>query len=222
MKAYLAIGARLRAAREEHDLTLKALADSMGVTSSLLSQIETDKVQPSLNTLYQLATRLDLSVDEILGLGPGKPAHQEPAAVVQRQSDNPSLEMSGGVRWERLAGSPSLGLEPLLVTYPPGAASSADGRMVSTAGLEFGLLLSGQLTLRVGFETHELEAGDSVFFERARPHVYSNDGNLEARGVWFVVRGRTAPAESIGDSGDPTQINSLIDVLRALDTNEDW
>jgi transcriptional regulator with XRE-family HTH domain len=222
VKAYLAIGARLRAAREERDLTLKALADSMGVTSSLLSQIETDKVQPSLNTLYQLATRLDLSVDEILGLGPGKPAHPEPAAVVQRQSDNPSLEMSGGVRWERLAGSPSLGLEPLLVTYPPGAASSADGRMVTTAGLEFGLLLSGRLTLRVGFETHVLEAGDSVFFERARPHVYSNDGNLEARGVWFVVRGRTAPAESTGDSGDPTQINSLIDVLRALDTNEDW
>jgi transcriptional regulator with XRE-family HTH domain len=222
VKAYLAIGARLRAAREERDLTLKALADSMGVTSSLLSQIETDKVQPSLNTLYQLATRLDLSVDEILGLRPGKPAHPEPAAVVQRQSDNPSLEMSGGVRWERLAGSPSLGLEPLLVTYPPGAASSADGRMVTTAGLEFGLLLSGRLTLRVGFETHVLEAGDSVFFERARPHVYSNDGNLEARGVWFVVRGRTAPAESTGDSGDPTQINSLIDVLRALDTNEDW
>lgn len=222
MKAYLAIGARLRAAREERDLTLKALADSMGVTSSLLSQIETDKVQPSLNTLYQLATRLDLSVDEILGLAPGTRAHEDPAAVVQHESDNPSLEMSGGVRWERLAGRPSLGMEPLQVTYPPGTASSADGKMVATAGLEFGVLLSGKLTLRVGFETHQLEAGDSVFFDRARPHVYSNDGTVEARGVWFVVRGRTALAEPTGNSGDPTQINSLIDVLRALDANEDW
>ena len=219
MKAHSAIGAFLRSAREERGLTLKALADSMGVTSSLLSQIETDKVQPSLNTLYQLATRLQFSVDELLGLDSGKPAREDPAVLIQRDADNPSLTMSGGVRWERLACEPGMGIEPLRVTFPPGSSSSADGGMLATTGLEFGILLSGRLTLRIGFEMHQLEAGDSLFFNRTRPHVYVNEGDSEARGVWFVVAGRTATLET---TSDPMQVSSLVDVLRVLHSNEDW
>lgn len=223
MKAHSAIGAHLRAAREARGLTLKALADSMGVTSSLLSQIETDKVQPSLNTLYQLATRLELSVDEVLGLSTRKPIREDPAVFIQRASDNPVLEMSGGVRWERLASMPGLGLEPLHVTYPRGAASSADGGMLATTGLEFGILLTGQLTLHIGFESHQLDPGDSVFFDRARPHVYVNEGDSETQGIWFVIRSRTAlPTGSAQLDEDAPRISSLIDVLRVLDTNEDW
>lgn len=222
MKAHSAIGARLRAAREERGLTMKALADSMGVTSSLLSQIEMDKVQPSLNTLYQLATRLDLSVDALLGLSTDNAARPHPTVVVQHGPDNPSLVMSGGVRWERLACREGLGLEPLQVTYPPGAASSADQGMLASTGLEFGVLLSGSLTLRIGFETHQLDAGDSVFFDRARPHLYINEGETEARGFWFVVGSRTAlPVDSAGGPVD-SQLGSLLDVLRVLDAHEDW
>ncbi|MGP3970617.1 helix-turn-helix domain-containing protein [Streptomyces sp. 6N223] len=223
MKAHAAIGARLRAAREERGLTLKALADSMGVTSSLLSQIETDKVQPSLNTLYQLATRLDLSVDDLLGLSSGKPTAADPAVVIQHASENPSLEMSGGVRWERLASRSGLGLEPLRVTYPPGAASSADQEMLATTGFEFGVVLSGKLTLSIGFETHVLGAGDSVFFDRTRPHVYINESDAEAGGVWFVIRSLSSiTTDSPRGAHDATQISSLIDVLRVLDASDDW
>ena len=226
MKAHSAIGARLRSAREERGLTLKALADSMGVTSSLLSQIEMDKVQPSLNTLYQLATRLDLSVDALLGLNPQNAARPHSTVVVQHGSDNPSLVMSGGVRWERLACRGGLGVEPLQVTYPPGTASSADQGMLASTGLEFGVLLSGALTLRVGFETYQLNAGDSVFFDRARPHLYLNEGETEARGFWFVVGSRIAlPVDSDREpAAGPvdSQLGSLLDVLRVLDAHEDW
>ena len=131
--------------------------------------------------------------------------------------------MSGGVQWERLAYKPGMGLEPLRVTFPPGSSSSADGDMLATTGLEFGILLSGRLTLRIGFEIHHLEAGDSLFFDRARPHVYVNEGASEARGVWFVVGSRTATPESTTKpAADPVQISSLVDVLRVLDGNEDW
>lgn len=223
MKAHSAIGARLRAAREERGLTLKALADSMGVTSSLLSQIEMDKVQPSLNTLYQLATNLDLSVDALLGLSTDNAVRPHRTVVVQHESDNPSLVMSGGVRWERLACRAGLDLEPLQVTYPPRAASSADQGMLASTGLEFGVLVSGSLTLRIGFETHQLEAGDSVFFDRARPHVYINEGETEARGFWFVVGSRTAvPVDTARGADESQQLGSLLDVLRVLDAHEDW
>lgn len=219
MKGHAAIGARLRAAREAHGMTLRTLADSMGVTSSLLSQIETDKVLPSLNTLYQLATRLDLSVDELLGIGARNAPQDEPAVVVQRQADNPSIVMAGGVRWERLARRPDLGLEPLRITYGPGTASSLDRALVAAPGLEFGIILSGTLTLRIGFESHVLETGDSVFFDRSRPHVYVNDSDQDADGIWLVLH---AAANSPTPTVNSTQIGSLADVLRVLDSHEDW
>ncbi len=219
VKAHAAIGARLRAAREAHGMTLRTLADSMGVTSSLLSQIETDKVLPSLNTLYQLATQLDLSVDELLGIGERRTPQDKPAVVVQRQADNPSLVMAGGVRWERLARRPDLGLEPLHITYGPGTANSLDKAMVTAPGLEFGIILSGTLTLKVGFETLVLATGDSVFFDRSRPHVYINDSDQEADGIWLVLHAAANAPTSVDSS---TQTGSLADVLRVLDSHDDW
>ena len=110
-KANPRLGAQLRAAREAAGLTLKTLAESMGVTPSLLSQIETDKVQPSLNTLYQLVNRLNLSMDALLGVGggdgsglPGGRGASRP--TVQRAGENPSLVLETGITWERLAGCP--------------------------------------------------------------------------------------------------------------------
>lgn len=225
-----AIGARIRAAREGHGLTLKALADSMGVTPSLLSQVETDKVLPSLNTLYRLALRLELSVDDLLELGPRAPATAvaaRPTAVaadspaVQRREHNPTLDMANGVRWERLAGGTSDGVEPLFITYAPHSHSSYDGSLMRQRGYEFGVLLEGTLSLTLGAETHVLRAGDSVHFDNSLPHVYVNDSDEEAKGVWFAIRGGLLHIPGAVTTGDRRDGRSLIDVLRALDPRED-
>lgn len=223
-----AIGARIRAAREEHGLTLKSLADSMSVTPSLLSQIETDKVLPSLNTLYRLALRLELSIDDLLDLRPRPPAAstvERPAVVtaggpsVQRREDNPTLDMANGVRWERLAGGAGDGLEPMIITYAPHSHSSYDGSPIRQRGYEFGVLLGGTLSLTLGRETHVLRAGDSVHFDTSRPHVYVNDSDKEAWGVWFALRGAAVGLPGAVTDGQGSR--SLADVLRALDPRED-
>ena len=185
------LGARLRAARESLGLTLRSLADSMGVTASLLSQIETDKVQPSLNTLYLLVSRLGLSMDALLGVGDGRsegPFMAETRPTVQRMGENPALVLSSGVKWERLAGGAEETMEPLVITYPPHTSSSPTGGLSQYEGYEYGLLLEGRLTLKLGFDRYELSAGDSVHFDAQRPHEYVNETDEPARGVWFVLR----------------------------------
>lgn len=70
-------GARLRAERERHHLSLRALAKRVGVSASLISQIETGKARPSVNTLYAIATELGVSVDDLLftdANGNGRPS----------------------------------------------------------------------------------------------------------------------------------------------------
>src|SRR5688500_16583881 len=58
------IGRRLRERREAQGFSLRALADRIGVTASLLSQIETGQVNPSVDTLFALADGLQMSVAE--------------------------------------------------------------------------------------------------------------------------------------------------------------
>ena len=47
-------------------LTLRELARRVGVSPSLISQIETGRSQPSVGTLYAIATELEVSVDDLL------------------------------------------------------------------------------------------------------------------------------------------------------------
>src|SRR6478672_2833160 len=60
------LGHRLRIAREEKSIGLRELARRLGVSPSLISQIETGKTEPSINTLFAMVSELELSVNEIV------------------------------------------------------------------------------------------------------------------------------------------------------------
>ena len=68
----------LREARRGRGLSLRELADRLGVSPSLISQIETGRANPSVSTLYAIAAELDVSLDELLfndrRAGRGRPA----------------------------------------------------------------------------------------------------------------------------------------------------
>ncbi|MGW4368877.1 cupin domain-containing protein [Nocardia takedensis] len=225
------IGSALRQARLDQKLSLRGLAAAAGISAGQLSQIETGKSQPSVSTLYALVTHLDVSLDDLLGIGHARPGSERaadsarPAAgVVQRAADNPVLEMANGVRWERLAVDPRADVDALLVTYQPGAASSVDRTMMRHQGTEYAYLLDGELTLLVDFDRHRLAAGDSLCFDSTRPHMYVNQGARPATGVWFVS-GRRDPgpsrdwvAEQLGEPGvdSPVRVSNAVDVLSVL------
>jgi transcriptional regulator with XRE-family HTH domain len=57
------IGEKLRAVRQERQMSLRELAVKAEVSASMLSQIETGKVFPSVRSLYGIAAALDVSID---------------------------------------------------------------------------------------------------------------------------------------------------------------
>jgi transcriptional regulator with XRE-family HTH domain/mannose-6-phosphate isomerase-like protein (cupin superfamily) len=57
------IGEKLRAVRQERKMSLRDLAEKAEVSASMLSQIETGKVFPSVRSLYSIADALQVSVD---------------------------------------------------------------------------------------------------------------------------------------------------------------
>lgn len=206
------LGPRLREARQMRGLSLRATATQAGVSPSLLSQVETGKVQPSVSTLYALVSCLDLSFDQILGLQPDAPApRRRRRATVQAADHAPVIEMENGVTWEGLAVLDRSGeIDAVLATYAPGGASAVDGAQMRHSGVEHGYLITGELTLHLDKETHRLRVGDSFVFDAARPHLYVNETDAPAKGVFFVV-GRTASREQHGPD-----VRTAVDVLEAM------
>jgi transcriptional regulator with XRE-family HTH domain len=223
------LGERLREARTKRGLSLRSVAQSLGVSASLISQVEIGRTQPSVATLYAMASHLGVSLDELLGIvPPDEPqpttsGHRGPALPdVQRAADNPVIEMENGVRWERLAAGAGGPADALLVTYQPGASSSIEGKLMRHAGFEYAYLLEGELTLHLDFETHVLRPGDSLQFDSTRPHLFSNLGAEVAKGVWFVFGRRqqnlaTRDAPVRDTQQNSAVMGSAVDVLRALD-----
>lgn len=230
------IGPALRSARLAQRKSLRSVATAVGVSASLLSQVETSKTHPSVSTLYALVSHLGLSLDELMGISTptndgtadGRESRRsaEEGAFIQRAADNPVLEMDNGVRWERLAVGTSGEMNPLLVTYPAGGTSSIEGRLMRHSGVEYALIISGELTLQLEFSRYTLTAGDSLCFDSSRPHLYLNVSTAECRGVWFNL-GRndlehTRPQvaalhHELGLAGPFGSPRSAVDVMAAYD-----
>src|SRR5947209_19316078 len=169
-------GPRLREARTSGGLSVRELARRIGCSASLISQIERGVSVPSVGVLYSLATELGSSLDYLLfgsGGGPdGVPAAMPdlkaaapPPAFVQRGCDRRIIDLASGVRWERLTPGADDRVDFLEVIYSPGGHSTDERRPLRHEGREYGLILSGTLRASVGFETYELNAGDSIAFD---------------------------------------------------------
>jgi transcriptional regulator with XRE-family HTH domain len=70
---FATMGDRLRRARTSRGLSLRAVAKRLGVSPSLISQVETGRAMPSVSTLYALATELGISLDELLFVDAHRP-----------------------------------------------------------------------------------------------------------------------------------------------------
>lgn len=198
------IGPRIRAERSRRGVTIRALARDIGVSPSLISQIETGKSRPSVSTLYAITSALGLPVEQLFDATDGRvtAAGTDSAGAALRyltadrekgigphlrREDRELLTLDSGVTWERLGQVPHHHHDFLLVTYQPGGASSSDGSLMRHSGTEYGYLVSGELRLTLGFDEHTMGPGDAVCFESTTPHRYRNDGDTPAVGVWFVV-----------------------------------
>jgi transcriptional regulator with XRE-family HTH domain/quercetin dioxygenase-like cupin family protein len=211
------LGPRLRQVRQDRRLSARELASRVNCSASLISQIERGLSAPSAGILYALATELGTSLDYLFGVtaedvlvaragaaagttagaaaaGPAAVGGRDEAGagmrghgVVQRLATRRVIELASGVRWERLTPGADDRVDFLEVRYEPGGHSTDSRQLLRHDGYEYGLITSGTLRATVGFESYELEPGDSIAFDSATPHEYWNTSGAEVRAVWVVV-----------------------------------
>lgn len=191
------LGSRLRAAREQAGESVRGLARRVGVSPSLVSQIELGRVQPSVGTLYSISNELGLSLDDLFK--DGESGTKEPdrgqaagtgggaAGPVQRSNSRKAIRLAGGVRWERLTAMPDEEVEFLNIIYDVGGASCDEDSLVRHGGREYAYLISGRLGFKIGFEEFELGPGDSISFDAQMPHRLWTIGNEPAVAIWVIL-----------------------------------
>ena len=197
------VGTRLRSAREDRGISLRELARRVGVSPSLVSQIELDRVNPSVSTLYALVTELGITMSEVFNDGAPEPApvlraRPESNGITTDPGTRSVVNLASGVRWERLTPHSDPNVEFLYVVYPVGAESCPEDALVTHGGREYGYVTSGTLGVRVGFDEYERGPGSSIAFDSSSPHRLWAIGDKPAHAVWVVI-GRSADWRSATD-----------------------
>jgi transcriptional regulator with XRE-family HTH domain len=105
------VGSLIRRERQNQGLSLRELARRVGVSASMLSQVETGRTRPSVSTIYAIATELGLSIDALLS--------DREAAVATA-----TAAAAGGTAANGADGAAAAG--PRVRRVPVGTAAAAD------------------------------------------------------------------------------------------------
>jgi transcriptional regulator with XRE-family HTH domain/quercetin dioxygenase-like cupin family protein len=197
--------------RRELGISMSELARRVGVSPSMISQIERGQSLPSVATLFSLANALGADVAALFdppaedgGPNGGSKPTRRAAAVresgsglrhegqgsrsqlyVVRGDKRAQIDINGGVRWERLTPGSFDQLEFLELIYEPHAQSAEE--LYRHPGIEMVLVLAGRLEIHIGFEKYDLYPTDTITFPSSLPHRYVNPGDETARAVTAII-----------------------------------
>jgi transcriptional regulator with XRE-family HTH domain len=154
-----------------------------------------DSIEPvrdeSTNGPTDAANNRWLAVDQGMENSATQRIHLEGgASPVVRPNERRVLVLDSGVTWESLTSSHRDKTDFMFVRYEVGGSSTLEDRLIRHAGVEYGFILKGTLHIAVGFDTHVLNAGDSISFDSSRPHRLYNDGDVPVEAIWVNLEFR--------------------------------
>lgn len=171
----LQLGAKIRSYRKEQGLSMQTLADLVNITPSMLSQIERDLANPSINTLKLLSNALNIPLFRFFTND-----NSQEDYIVRKENRKHLLEHSDGCscNYELLTPNSNGNIEFMLQHFNPGGNS---GGIVQThVGEEVDYILFGQLTLTIGTSDYVLNEGDSARLPSMIPHSWANNSTEDA------------------------------------------
>ena len=173
------IGKRLKELRMENGLSLRALGAKVGVSATLISQIERDVTEPSLSTLRAFSRVFGASVASLFS------EPNPPAVWISRPGERMRLiSPKGGVTYDRLVRGNSQ-LEVLRAVFAPGRFSVEEA--ISHPSMECAYVIEGVITLEVAGAVYAVQKGESVTFDANQPHRYVNRSSADAEVILSIT-----------------------------------
>lgn len=176
-------GEKLRIVRERKGYTLKVVAKQAGVSESLVSQIERNRVSPAIDTLLALADVLDINLEFLFEEYRRKKSVQIIRKDERRKSFEDKIVFEEIVKPDSSDGQNTI--EAYAITIPKGERTQRGS--YGHLGREMGIILSGKCELHYEKYIYELNEGDSVSFSAGAPHVIVNTGDKDLKAMWVVT-----------------------------------
>ena len=153
------IGLKLRTLRTQKRLTLSRLAAETGLSTALLSKLETDRMIPTLPTLA--------TISRVYGVGMSyffsEPARHKLSITRKAHFDNAGRGPDAIKITHLNAVGERAGLAAQMIEFPPGPATCVAECLREVSGVIY--VLEGRLQLDAGGMQEVLEAGDCACLE---------------------------------------------------------
>ncbi len=176
-------GEKLRTVRERKKYTLKVVAQAAGVSESLVSQIERNRVSPAIDTLLALADALEIDLEYLFE----EYRRERPVRVIKANERRRINENS--IVYEEIArpvdSDGAHAVESYYLTIPSGAQTQRGS--YGHLGREFGIVMEGQGELHYETQVYPLNVGDSISFSATAPHTLQNTGTIPFKALWVVT-----------------------------------
>jgi transcriptional regulator with XRE-family HTH domain len=177
------MGKRIKKKREDLGFLVKDLSAKVGVTPSLISQIERGKAFPSIVTLKKISEALQTTVGELIGehenLSQYPLLKSKERRFVKKNNNGTSLHMLS-------YHDPSKQIEPYIIQFNKN--SNSKGIMTSNyPGQEFCFVLKGKFEAVINKKHYELNDGDGFYFNSIQPHQFKNISDKVAEILWIIT-----------------------------------
>ncbi|CEA09817.1 HTH-type transcriptional regulator PuuR [Arthrobacter saudimassiliensis] len=174
----VAIGPRIRAARQARHLTIEQVADATGLTKGFLSRVERDLTSPSVASLLTLCQVLSISIGDLFNA---------PDTQLIRWDEAPRISLGGhGINERLVSARTERRVQVVRSVITPGGAGETDLYSVD-CDVEVLHVVAGRLVLIFGGTTMDLGEGDTVTFPGREPHSWSNPTDEETVVIWTLV-----------------------------------
>ena len=174
--------------RKEKKLSLQDVANLSGVSKSMLSKIEREEKNPTLQIAAQIAEGLGTTLSAML-------ATAEQKAVVLIKPEQRVIYRDEASGFERQLLSPAFstkGIEFILNKVPMGGAP-AYFPPHKTGVKEYLVVTQGSMSAELGDTRYLLSEGDSLYFEADIQHRFINTGKTECRYYLVINSYESAP-----------------------------
>jgi quercetin dioxygenase-like cupin family protein len=177
------VGGKLRTLREALQLSPDELAERCDCDVSVIEGLEGGQIAPSLAPLIKitraLGVRLGTLLDDDTHVGPVLTRAGDAEQVARLKQLETSSD-AGVLDFFSLAeGKTARHMEPFMIQVNP--TTSDKHALSSHEGEEFIHVLSGQIEIEYGKDTHLLGAGDSIYYDSIVPHELRAHGDTMAR-----------------------------------------
>lgn len=181
------IGTRIRGSRTALGWTLDQLAEQAGISRRMLVNVEQGAANPSIVTLLRLSEALGITVTELV-----EPPETENLTITRAGS--------GAALWHGEHGGEGVLIASArtpdaveLWTWQLAAGETRTSEPHPTGTRELLHVTAGTLTITVGDECAELNAGDALALPGDLPHAYANETSKPAHFTMAVYEPVSAP-----------------------------